>query len=153
MKIISLPVATGGKPMCLFYRDWNPVAALITYSDSFLLALLGPKCVRAYPVFLSWDGYSKHCRASRQWHTPGGEDIEILLLLWGSFLCSICGLWSVVRCMLDYFGERQGGVKGDEQYHVAIRVDGEPTCCDVGAVPRRSFAMCGDPQATITNGC
>ncbi|WP_291170059.1 hypothetical protein [Gimesia sp.] len=55
--------------------------------------------------------------------------------------------------MLDYFGERQGGVKGDEQYHVAIRVDGEPTCCDVGAVPRRSFAMCGDPQATITNGC
>ena len=55
--------------------------------------------------------------------------------------------------MVDYFVESHGGVKGDEQYHVAIRVDGEPTCCDVGAVPGRSSAMCGDPQATITNGC
>ena len=55
--------------------------------------------------------------------------------------------------MLDYFVESHGGVKGDEQYHVAIRVDREPTCCDVGAVPGRSFAMCGDPQAHITNGC
>ncbi|QDT76921.1 hypothetical protein Mal35_03450 [Gimesia maris] len=49
--------------MCLFYRDWNPVAALITYSDSFLLAPLGPNYIRAYPVFLSWDSYSKHCPA------------------------------------------------------------------------------------------
>ncbi|MAX38894.1 MAG: hypothetical protein CME33_20255 [Gimesia sp.] len=57
------------------------------------------------------------------------------------------------RCMFDYFVERHGGVKGDEQDHVAIRVDGEPICCDVGAMPGRSFAMCGDPQATITNGC
>ncbi len=55
--------------------------------------------------------------------------------------------------MLDYFVERHGGVKGDEQYHVAIRVDRGPTCCDVGAVPRRSVAMCGDPQAHITNRC
>ena len=62
-----------------------------------------------------------------------------------------CG--SMHRCMLDYFVERQRGVKGDEQYHVAIRVDREPTCCDVGAVSRRSFAMCGDPQGDITNGC
>ena len=62
-----------------------------------------------------------------------------------------CSLW--FGCMVDYFVESHGGVKGDEQYHVAIRVDGEPTCCDVGAVPRRSFAMCGDPQAQITNRC
>ncbi|WP_417393472.1 hypothetical protein [Gimesia sp.] len=55
--------------------------------------------------------------------------------------------------MLDYFVESHGGVKGDEQYHVAIRVDGGPTCCDVGAVSGRSSAMCGDPQAHITNGC
>ncbi len=61
------------------------------------------------------------------------------------------GLW--LRCMVDYFVERHGGVKGDKQYHVAIRVDREPTCCDVGAVPGRSFAMCGDPQGYITNGC
>ena len=95
---------------------------------------------------------------AEQWHTPGGEDIEYLLLLWGSFLCSIYGLWSVVSlyvglCMLDYFVESHGGVKGDEQYNVAIRVDRGPTCCDVGAVPGRSFAMCGDPQGYITNGC
>ncbi len=68
-------------------------------------------------------------------------------------MCSICGLWSVFRCMFDYFVERHGGVKGDEQDHVAIRVGREPTCCDVGAVPDRCFAMCGDPQAHITNGC
>ena len=55
--------------------------------------------------------------------------------------------------MVDYFVESHGDVKGDEQYNVAIRVDREPTCCDVGAVPGRSFAMCGDPQANITNGC
>ena len=55
--------------------------------------------------------------------------------------------------MVDYFVEGRGGVKGDEQYNVAIRVDREPTCCDVGAVPGRCFAMCGDPQAHITNVC
>ena len=55
--------------------------------------------------------------------------------------------------MVDYFVESHGGVKGDKQYHVAIRVERKPNCCDVGAVPRRSIAMCGDPQATITNGC
>ncbi|WP_291171097.1 hypothetical protein [Gimesia sp.] len=54
--------------------------------------------------------------------------------------------------MVDYFVESHGGVKGDEQYHVAIRVDGEPTCCDVGAVPGRWAAMCGDPQGDISNG-
>ena len=55
--------------------------------------------------------------------------------------------------MFAYFVEGRGAVKGDEQYHVAIRVDREPTCCDVGAVPGRSVAMCGDPQGYITNGC
>ena len=55
--------------------------------------------------------------------------------------------------MVDYFVESHGGVKVDEQYNVAIRVDRGPICCDVGAVPGRSFAMCGDPQAHITNGC
>ncbi|MAX36714.1 MAG: hypothetical protein CME33_09120 [Gimesia sp.] len=55
--------------------------------------------------------------------------------------------------MLDYFVESHGGVKGDEQYHVAIRVDRGPTCCDVGAVPGRSVAMCVDPQGYISNGC
>ncbi len=144
--------------MCPLYRDWISVAVLIAYSDSFLLALLGPNYIRAHPVFLSWDGYSKHCGASRQRHTHGGEDIEILLLLWSSFFCSICGLWSVVSLyvglfMFDYFVESHGGVKGDEQCHVAIRVDKEPICCDVGAVPGRSVAMCGDPQDHITNGC
>ncbi len=81
-----------------------------------------------------------------------------MLLLWGSFWCSICGLWSVISLhvglfMLDYFVEGRGGVKGDKQCNVAIRVDRGPTCCDVGAVPGRSVAMCGDPQAHITNGC
>ncbi|WP_417390542.1 hypothetical protein [Gimesia sp.] len=55
--------------------------------------------------------------------------------------------------MVDYFVEVRLGVKGDEQYHVAIRVDGEPTCCDVGAVPGRWAAMCGDTQGDIRNGC
>ncbi len=55
--------------------------------------------------------------------------------------------------MVGYFVESHGGVKGDEQAHVAKRVEKGPTCCDVGAVPGRSFAMCGDPQATITNRC
>ena len=55
-----------------------------------------------------------------RWHPHGGEDIESLLLLWSSFLCSICGLWSVVSLhvvlfMVDYFVEGHGGVKGDEQ--------------------------------------
>ena len=62
-------------------------------------------------------------------------------------------LVSVFRCMVDYFVERRGEVKRDEQSNVAIRVDREPTCCDVGAVPGRSVAMCGDPQAHITNRC
>ncbi|MAX37450.1 MAG: hypothetical protein CME33_12905 [Gimesia sp.] len=35
-------------------------------SCDLLLAVLGPNFIRAYPVFLSGDGYSKHCRASRQ---------------------------------------------------------------------------------------
>ncbi len=30
-----------------FDRGWNPVAALIAYSDSFLLAALGPDCIWA----------------------------------------------------------------------------------------------------------
>tara|TARA_R100001132_G_scaffold970_1_gene1178 strand:+ start:79 stop:576 length:498 start_codon:yes stop_codon:yes gene_type:complete len=55
--------------------------------------------------------------------------------------------------MVVYFVERHGGVKGDEQDHVAIRVERKPICGDVGAVSGRSVAMCGDPQATITNRC
>ena len=144
--------------MCPLYRDWIPGTALITYSDSFLLVPLGPNCIWAYHVSLYCEVTQNTVGQAEQWHTPGGEDIEILLFLWGSFLCAICGLWSVVSLhiglfMLDYFVERHGGVKGDEQDHVAIRVDRGPKCCDVGAVPGRSFAMCGDPQATITNGC
>ena len=84
--------------MCPLYRDWISVAVLIADSDSFLLALLGPNYIRAHPVFLSWDGYSKHCRANRQRHPHGGEDNEILLLLWSSFWCSICGF--VACCMV-----------------------------------------------------
>ena len=73
-------------------------------------------------------GFSGTVGQAEQWHTLGGEDIEILLFLLGSFLCAICGLWSVVSLhvglfMVDYFVERHGGVKGDEQDHVAIRVD------------------------------
>src|SRR5690606_10371441 len=79
------------------------VAVLIAYSDSFLLAPLGPNYIRADPVCLSWDGYSKHCWASQRCHPHGGEDIDILLLLWGSFLCSICGLWSVVSLHVGLF--------------------------------------------------
>ncbi|WP_339686626.1 hypothetical protein, partial [Gimesia maris] len=112
MKIISLPVATRGEPMCPLYRDWISVAVLIADSDSFLLALLGPNYIRAHPVFLSWDGYSKHCRASQLCHPHGREDVESLLLLWSSFWCSICG--SVVCGLLhgDYFVERRGEVNG-----------------------------------------
>ena len=51
------------------------------------------------------------------------------------------------------FGKGVGRSSGNEKDDVAIRVDRGPTCCDVGAVPGRSSAMCGDPQATITNGC
>jgi len=36
---------------------------------------------------------------------------------------------------------------------VAIRVDREPTCCDIGAVVGRRAAMCGDPQGYSTNRC
>jgi len=34
------------------YRGWIRVAALIADSDSFLLAALGPNCIRAYPVLM-----------------------------------------------------------------------------------------------------
>ncbi len=36
----------------------------------------------------------------------------------------IYNLW--FRCVLDYFRERHEEVKGDESYHVAIRVEVEP---------------------------
>ena len=54
-------------------------------------------------------------------------------------VCCFCGVQyvdqSVVRsvdwflwlpCMFDYFREGREEVKGDESYHVAIRVDMEP---------------------------
>ncbi len=74
--------------------------------------------------------------------------------------CCFCGfilvfdLFSVVWTPLHVgiFCRSAWGRQGEEQYHVAIRVDGEPTCCDVGAVPGRSVAMCGDPQGYISNG-
>ena len=48
-----------------------------------------------------------HCRASRQWHAPGGEDIEILILLVGSIWCSFCGsvvLWFCGSVVLWFCG-------------------------------------------------
>ena len=78
----------------------------------------------------------------------GVRSVDLGFVGWG-FVVSL----HVGFCMLDYFVESHGGVKGDEQDHVAIRVEREPTCCDVEAVSGRSVAMCVDPQATITNRC
>ena len=139
-----------GRPLLGRGRDCFP--DLNACSDSFLLSATTPDYIRGYQVLLMGGWLFAHCRASRQWHAPGGEDIEYLLFLWGLICCLVVWfLWFC--CMLDYFGERHGGVKGDEKYHVAIRVDRGPTCCDVEAVPGRSFAMCGDPQAHIPNEC
>ena len=52
MRIISIPVAIRDEPVYLFYRGWIPGTALIADSDSFLLAVLGPNCIRAYPALL-----------------------------------------------------------------------------------------------------
>ncbi|WP_339674521.1 hypothetical protein, partial [uncultured Gimesia sp.] len=68
-----------------------------------------------------WTSQLCHLDEQTNGTRTGGEDIDVLLFLWGSFLCSICGLWSVVSLhaglfMVDYFVESHGGVKGDEQY-------------------------------------
>ncbi|WP_291167176.1 hypothetical protein [Gimesia sp.] len=91
-----------------------------------------------------------------------------MLLLLDSFWCSIyepgvrwlgvCGFvagWflHVGLCMVDYFREGRGCVKGDEKDDVAIRVDRGPMLDDTVAVPGRRVAMCGDPQGYSTNGC
>ncbi|WP_417390184.1 hypothetical protein [Gimesia sp.] len=55
--------------------------------------------------------------------------------------------------MVDYFVESHGGVKGDEQDHVAIRVDMGAMSGGAEVVPGRKAAMCGDPQGDITNRC
>ncbi|WP_417377093.1 hypothetical protein [Gimesia maris] len=116
---------------------------LCVSSDSFLLAALGPDVHPGLPFSIGVLLFSRSLlgEPTVPW--------SLILKIWEFFSWPVTFLF----CMVDYFVEAQEGVKGHEQFKLAIQVDTGPTQGDAGAVSGRCCSMCGDPQAYIGNWC